>query len=238
MNVFGAFTFGALIKTFLPGFVWLVALVIAEADLSQAFGMEPQLWAFAQNKDQFAVVLAIPASILLGLLSNMIVFMGVNDHLVRVPVRAANAKLFALYDDLAARLRARCWNAIGCTGQDLETAFKENIDVELIMLHSIGTSTLAYIREQYWFHLEFQLNLLLSLWALALACAVSIGLNAQSYQHAFALLLAIVVVGAAGTWFLLFAARKNYCRHVAKMASMMASVLCPPVKEPSRAPGA
>jgi hypothetical protein len=236
MNVFGAFTFGALIKTFLPGFVWLVALVIAEADLSQAFGKEPQIWTFAQDKDQLAVVLAIPASILLGLLSNVIVFMGVNDRLVRVPVRKAYSKLFALYDDLAARLRDRCWTAIGCADQDLKTAFNDNIDVELIMLHSIGTTTLAYIREQYWFHLEFQMNLLLSIWALAFACAASVGLNAPSYQYALALLLAIAAVGGAGTWFLLFAARKNYCRHVAKMASMMASVLCPPAKEAGQTP--
>ena len=34
MNIFGAFTFGSLIKTFLPGFVWLVAIVMLEAGIS------------------------------------------------------------------------------------------------------------------------------------------------------------------------------------------------------------
>jgi hypothetical protein len=35
MNIFGAFTFGSLIKTFLPGFVWLIALGIVAVDIAQ-----------------------------------------------------------------------------------------------------------------------------------------------------------------------------------------------------------
>jgi len=34
MNIFGAFTFGSLIKTFLPGFVWLVAMVMVSVDVA------------------------------------------------------------------------------------------------------------------------------------------------------------------------------------------------------------
>jgi hypothetical protein len=38
MNVFSAFTFGSLIKTFLPGLVWLIAIGILEADAQTAVG--------------------------------------------------------------------------------------------------------------------------------------------------------------------------------------------------------
>ena len=40
MNIFGAVTFGNLIKTFLPGLVWLIAFAILEADFAQLRGYE------------------------------------------------------------------------------------------------------------------------------------------------------------------------------------------------------
>jgi hypothetical protein len=50
MNIFGAFTFGSLIKTFLPGFVWLIAIVILEAFVAQMLG-RVSLWSYLQTKE-------------------------------------------------------------------------------------------------------------------------------------------------------------------------------------------
>ena len=104
MNIFGAFTFGSLIKTFLPGLVWLLAILMLEIDIAQMLQVEPMLWTFVRTKDQAALVLAIPASILIGLVSNIVVFMGINDWLVRTPVRHSHRDLCALYDALAQRI--------------------------------------------------------------------------------------------------------------------------------------
>lgn len=235
MNIFGAFTFGSLIKTFLPGFVWLAAIVLLEADIAQMFGAKPVLWGFAQTREQAALVLAIPASILLGLLSNIVVFMGVNDLLVRTPVKRANPDLCALHDDLAQRLREKCWSSLNGANQTLKAVFDAHIDPELVLLHTIGVEKLAYVREQYWFHLEFQLNLLLSAGAVAIALAVSSVLNAASMQMGLMYVLICLVGAALVMRALLAAARKNYARHVAKMASVMAAVLCP--AKPQETPG-
>ena len=49
MNIFGAVTFGNLIKTFLPGLVWLIAFAILEADFAQLRGYESYLWKILGN---------------------------------------------------------------------------------------------------------------------------------------------------------------------------------------------
>ncbi len=234
MNIFGAFTFGSLIKTFLPGLVWLAAILLLEIDIAQMLQAEPLLWTFVKSKDQAALVLAIPASILIGLVSNIVVFMGINDRLVRVPVRRSNRDLCALYDALAQRIRERCWASLKEAAPRLKGAFDSHIDPEVVALHTIGVEKLAYLREQYWYHLEFQLNLLLSLAAVTLALILSIVLSAASTELRAGLVLACIAVAALIMAALLKAARKNYCRHVAKMASMMAAVLCP--AEPKASP--
>jgi hypothetical protein len=228
MNMFGAFTFGSLIKTFLPGLVWLAAIVLLEADIAQLLGVQNTLWTFAQSKDQAALVLAIPVSILLGLLSNMVVFMGVNDVLVRSPVRKANPELSKLYDELCTRVKLKCWGSLEKMDPAYSAMFTQQIDAEIVLLNSMGVEKLAYVREQYWYHLEFQLNLILSVAAIAGASIFSILLNAGSTQ-ARVVWVAVCVIAALLTILgLLAAARKNYARHVAKMASAMAAALCIP----------
>jgi hypothetical protein len=228
MNVFGAFTFGALIKTFLPGFVWLTALVIGETQLASAMGW-PSVWTFIDKHESLAAVLAIPASILLGLISNILVFMGVNDSLVRKPARRNDESLFGLHDAQSNQMKVKCWASINCvdgTDGKMERAFTEHVDPELLMLHKIGVNTLAYIREQYWFHLEFQMNLLMSFCGIAFAMCFYL-YKIHGVTGVLATVFGVSLVGS----FLVSAARKNYRRHIAKMASMMAAVLCPPSPE-------
>ncbi len=234
MNIFGAFTFGSLIKTFIPGFVLLMAVVLLEAGLEQLAGSEPVLWTYARTQAQAALVLAIPAAILLGLLSNIVVFMGVNDKLVRLPVRAANRELCALYDALAQRVRDRYWNALEGADPALRTAFNAHIDPELVLLHGIGVDKIAYVREQYWYHLEFQLNLLVSIGAVALALVIWILLSQPVSPWRIFLAASCAVPAALAMRGLVVAARKNYARHLAKIATIMAAALYrPPPEEPA-----
>ncbi len=229
MNIFGSFTFGSLIKTFLPGFVWLIALGVLEADVAQWRGHEGYIWGFLKAKDQAALVLAIPASILLGLLSNVAVFMGLNDRWVRDPVKLAEPALFALHGRLARQLLDQCWTALAWNDAQMRQSFDDRIDPEIILVERIGFEKLAYVREQYWYHLEFQLNLLLSLLALLLALFFSAFINAASWPRALLYAALCVFAGYVVRKRLLQAAKKNYSRHIAKMASLMAAMLTPPV---------
>ncbi len=237
MNIFGAFTFGSLIKTFLQGFVWLIAILILVYDYSAVRGLNAEFWTKVAAKDQAALVLAFPASILLGLLSNVIVFMGVNDLLVRKPVRAKNRELFALHDELARRIREQSWTALAPQGNLNATQFDCNIDHEMILLERVGVEKLAYVREQYWYHLEFQLNLMLSVVFLLFAIAVAAVLK-NGFYGALVSLLMCIVAGFVISLGLVMSARKNYCRHVAKMASLMTAVLTPSPAAPAAPPAA
>ena len=231
MNIFGAVTFGSLIKTFLPGLVWLVAFVILDADLAQLCGYESYVWKILANKD-FApalLILAFPASILIGLLSNVVVFMGLNDFLVRNPFKREKRELFDLHASLANKVREQCWTALALGNPDLKASFDKWTDPEIIIIERIGADKLAYVREQYWYHLEFQLNLLISLVAVFVAISVSIfinyGLNLALITERMA---AATIVCGFVCYGLLMAARKNYERHIAKMASLMIALLSQP----------
>jgi len=118
MNIFGAVTFGSLIKTFLPGLVWLIAFGIVDYDLAMAFGYRSYLMDALADKDraQAIMILSFPASILVGLLSNVVVFMGLNYLLVRNPFKRKHRQLFDLHTKLSAAVRDRCWAAM-----DLDT---------------------------------------------------------------------------------------------------------------------
>lgn len=227
MNIFGAFTFGSLIKTFLPGFVWLVAIGILEADVQELRSAEPFILGYADAHEQAALILAIPASILLGLMSNIVVFMGVNDRLVRNPARRRDPGLFGLYELLSGRVRDRCWEAAGCQDRAAREDFQRHADVELIMLPSLGADKLAYVREQYWYHLEFQVNLLLSIVCTLLGLVFRAAISADSVAVFGAHLLWCLALGVPVCVLLVRAARKNYHRHIAKMASLMAAFLEP-----------
>ncbi len=237
MNIFGAFTFGSLIKTFLPGVVWLLAFGVLEKDIAQALGYKPFILSFVQTKEQASLVLGFPTAILLGLMSNIVVFMGLNDWLVRNPVKKAQPRLFSLYDRLATRIRDHCWRELTLDDQMARRQFDANTDVEFVILPALGPEKLAYVREQYWYHMEFQMNLFLSLLALLIGVAVNARNGATSFWELLMDIGIYLILFVPVLALLLIAARKNYARHMSKMLSLMAGVLCPqPEKKPDVTP--
>ena len=124
------------------------------------------------------------------------------------------------------RIRSQCSEALALDQHGARNDFNVHTDVELVMLAELGPTTLAYVREQYWYHLEFQMNLLLSLVGLFVDTALNAGLGPCTgmtlFFHLFLYLLLFLAIGAL----LLTAARKNYARHISKMLSLMVGVLC------------
>jgi len=228
MNIFGAVTFGSLIKTFLPGLVWLCAFGIVEADIAQCRGYESYVLKILGSKEQAStlLIIAFPASIFVGLLSNVIVFMGLNDWLVRNPFKTNNRDLSELHAKLSQMLRDKSWTALGLNDDSLKASFNQWTDPEIILVERIGPEKLAYVREQYWYHLEFQLNLLISFFAVFAALVASAYINGVfDSGGGFGRFLVVIVAYLLISFWLLCAARRNYERHVAKMASLLTAVL-------------
>jgi hypothetical protein len=230
MNVFGAFTFGSLIKTFIPGLVWLLALWLFWRGCAAIVPVFPPPPLLPPEQYQNALIATIPLALLAGLLSNIVVFMGVNDVLVRRPVRRRrqNRDLFALQDCIAGRVRADYRDQLGLTDPAMTAAFAEHADAEVLLLETIGVDTIGYVREQYWYHMEFQVNLLLAigiaLIGLLVVLVPELSGPARQPSAEWAGFDTIVLGGLC--WFLLRAARKNFLRHVTKMTSLMAAALC------------
>ena len=227
MNIFGAFTFGSLIKTFIPGFVLLIAVCILAADIAMIFDAKPVILEFVVSDPRTALVLAIPASILFGLLSNIVVFMGVTDLFIRRPAKKSKPSLFDLYDLLATQIRKQCWDHVDNDEEKNEEIFHEHVDAEYVMLQTIGIEKMTYLREQYWFHLEFQINLLFSIVILFISFVLYSSLKFGITLTFIESLLLYVAIAAPIGGLLFGAARKNYERHISKMVSLMASVLRP-----------
>jgi hypothetical protein len=149
MNMFGSFRFGSIIKTFLPGLVWLGVIALALATIAELSGQPSTIIALVQNKTNTAIIAAIPLAILGGLLSNIVIFMGLSDKLVREPVRRKHSDLARLYDCVSHEIAKNAFPfQNNAQGPDLET-FTDNVDPEVIALHKINAETVSYVREQY-----------------------------------------------------------------------------------------
>lgn len=226
MNVFGSFTFGSLIKTFLPGLIWLCGLVMFEVDIATWRDGASHAQGFIQNFPQTAIALSIPLSILLGVFSNVIVFMGLNDRLVRNPVKQSEdgKGIYDLYELVCRKTREYNWEPIDTSEAGGDCTSNVCVDAEMLMLHELGVAQLNFVREQYWYYVEFLMNLMLGTWVLAVAFCLRFWIiNETTNAILFSLGTAVVI------WFLscflVKAARKNYCKHLAKMLSLILSVL-------------
>jgi hypothetical protein len=157
--------------------------------------------------------------------------MGLNDRWIRTPFKNEEPALYNLHGQLSKKLRDDCWAVLAAKAPDLPRNCDACIDSEIILIERIGVEKFAYVREQYWYHLEFQLNLLLSLMAAFAALFVSAFLNAGGWRAFGYAALWLVAAYLVRKW-LLKAAKKNYSRHIAKMASLMTALLSAPAKDP------
>lgn len=162
--------------------------------------------------------------------------MGINDTLVRRPVRRQTPALFALYDQIIARVCAKYRDALAFAEPSVREAFMDNADAELLILDTIKVEHLAYVREQYWYHMEFQVNLLLAIARalIGLLTGLAAPLTGVNYRPTLEWAAFDVFTLGGSCWFLLRAARKNYRRHVAKMTSLMSAAICGDLKDQSR----
>jgi hypothetical protein len=172
--------------------------------------------------------------IILGLISNTLVFAGINDFLVRGPVQRdkRNLAFFSSKKRVEDRIRgyfARKLSSVDDLGNpvapsarkaDFQSVF-DDIDVEYVVLNKFTESRLVYVQEQYWYYMELHINLAVAVLLLAVSCM----LRASAYG---AIILAtrnlLFLLGSAILFFFLVRmARRNYLRHCKKMFSLLFS---------------
>ena len=223
MGAFSGIGFGRLIKTVIPGLMLLVTL-IGYFDLV-TWLVRDETPALRLVAEDFPVVAAIafPASILLGIMSNMVMFAVATNALIRTPFnRGEGAELCRLETQLLERtLRLKAdW---------LKSTPEIPYDLEYLLAPDIRLERQVFLQDSYWYYLEFQMNT-------ALALLVSSPLVAVlSYQYVawlggdtalkYAVVPLVLLAGLVLVRVLVGAARLNYRRHRTKLTSMLVAAL-------------
>lgn len=231
MNIFGAFNFGRLIKTFLPGFVILIGLYLF---IDESIFIASSRTIFLQWISQNATLLAfvsLPLSLICGIISNMIFFTFLTDKLVRNPYNKANADINKIQETIATRVNDR-YSSEGKLPRELFEDYKKHIDLEFLLLPLVKLEKLIFLQESYWYYLEFQLNISLATVFFAVA-AISwsavhystLGFSPCSY---FCLLVAFLLMVILVTLISLKASRLNYDRHRRKLLSLLIGAIHAP----------
>ena len=162
MNLFGAFSFGSLIKTFIPGlvqfFVLLIYLELAAYWIHEYVGIYEHL---LKNPVLFTFI-AIPASIFLGVVLNSIVFSGLSDYLLENKHEKDNETFYSFKRSIIDKINERMSKYFDLS-EDEKKIFKKIIDPRYFFLHKESLANIMYLRESYWYYLEFQLNTLVAI---------------------------------------------------------------------------
>ena len=223
MNIFGAFTFGRLIKTFLPGIVLFAASLLYLDTILTLLGADFVVTRWAIDNPILTTVATVPASVILGIFLNTIVFGGLLDTLVRKPVDTKMAEFNGKRDQVIDATIDKS-GLKELIEPDLMQYFRKKLDFEAFLLPRTDLNKLVFLQESYWYYLEFQINIALA------AGYGSVGLIAWytvvdgrlglATPAAVAAGVGLLGLTAAGSLILIRTARLNYERHKLKLVSM------------------
>lgn len=228
VNLLGSIDFGRSVKTYLPGSVILVSLAgLVDCAFALLTGA-PVLGPWSVENSVIAGVVAIPASVILGLLSNTLFFHFLHERLVERAVRAKHPDL----DRAASEFRKA---VIQDKVQSLPESYRSQVleravDVDALLLSDVSLPARAITKEEFWFYLEFQVNMALGVtvaW-LAVVCTTllkraDLGLDTLAWLILVLLLTAFL---ASAVCTLVGAARKNYYYYQKRLLSLhVAAVL-------------
>jgi hypothetical protein len=158
MELFGSFSFGRLLKTFLPGFVALLgAIAYFELTIIAVHGA-PMIIPFALARAGAFSAGAIPVAIILGVLSNSVCF--VYAHRVLQRHHAAHVpRYYELAKLLQELLATRIITTSNCS-RDTAVLVVEETDLSGLLLPLQPVEKLTLLKERFWSYGEFQLNML------------------------------------------------------------------------------
>lgn len=221
MNLFGAFNFGRLIKTFLPGFILLIALVMGLDCLCTLTTAKVSFIDIIIKEPVIFSLMSIPVSLILGIFSNMVLYAGLNNLLVKNPVKKKNPELIQYYNS---QLEIIIRYSIGKNSysKKYKNSLIKHLDPIFLMLHEMDLQKLVFIQESYWYYLEFQMNAMFAIFVTYIFAILWFTLKAHPIisGKSFYILIAIIsFLVISLSWLCIFCARKNYKKHIQKMLS-------------------
>ena len=220
-----AFSFGKIIKTFLPGTVLCAAMLLVLEALSRSFANQSIAPTIA-NKDVIVATTAalLPLSLLLGFVLNTVVWLVFNRRVARPIVRrqlghSETYKLLraALLDRLKAGLK-NVAPAIGSVEQEFQS-------LEYFYLPVITLERHNQLWESYFSWYEFQANTAFAVMFFAAALIFYLSVEPLKQPHEFWACLLIITLSIVGAAMLLVASIMNLLEFDRKFLVLVAASL-------------
>lgn len=217
MNLFGAFNFGRLIKTFLPGFIFLIATLGYIAIFNYYLAGQEKILAYCASNPVLFIGVSIPTSIILGIFSNIVFFTYGTTRLIREKHEKKNRDFYKFKNKIYSSVKEYFANKFT---QDHETneQFYKNCDVEYLLFRELPLDKLVFLQESYWYYLEFQINIYLGVWYIFPLSTMIL----WSFYNKF-LVIPDIIFFMFLLRLLISSARLNYDKHQRKHLSLLIS---------------
>jgi hypothetical protein len=162
--MFGAFSFGKIIKTILPGTILCLGVLLLVEALGWKFRGSSVLWFLSEEKRLTAFTAAlVPLSLMLGFFLNTFLWMTVNKRVRRIARRDVDAEGYA---NLRKAILRRRNEGLARLATDFAVSEPPRESLEYYFLPRITQERLGFVWESYFSWYEFQMN---SAYALLLA---------------------------------------------------------------------
>lgn len=222
MNPFSAFNFGRLIKTFLPGYVHFLSLLLAGYTVANSLGYQDEFKRLTNHSEVLLSVGVLAGSLILGILSNMVVWGFVTDRFVRRHF-PHNGVLHEIREQVVQHYLSRVSINGGIKPAHLQ-ALRTFVDPKYLLMHRIDTAKLVYLEESYWYYMEFQLNMAVAgiVAYAAFACYWSHRAFERGLSWKWAAIVVLATLAVGGLWTICVrTARRNYERHANGLVSLL-----------------
>ncbi len=223
MNVFNSLGFGKLIKTLLPGLLIFISLLLFIDSVFFVFKININILNIISTNQIISGLLTLPFSIICGIFSNIIYFTYFNDLLIRNHFNNNNPEFVELEKSIKQIIITKKIKYLQPIRSDFVELLEKQIDIDYLLMPQIQLDKLIFLQESYWYYMEFQSNILLSLFPLLIAmivrCIIFFPLTILQSRTFWAALALFLIIIIAISYILLVSARLNFQRHKIKLLS-------------------
>lgn len=226
----GSFSFGKIMKTFLPGAVLAAALLLFFESIGWCAYGRSMLW-FLSDNDRLAALLAVllPLCLIFGFLLNTMIWAWVNPAMKTAARAEADKKFQGLREHLR-QLRGQELQGLLGPKSGPETWPREAL--EYYFLCSVEVEPLAHLWESYFSWYEFHINSAYAIPVLALSAGWYAALGLQGVGPfsgndalAIGVIVAFVVIGMASFSGLRWTAQRNLVQYEKSLLLLIAGSL-------------
>jgi hypothetical protein len=224
MDLFGSLNFSKLIKTFLPGFMLCIAMFIYFDMLVYFIVNKHIIFSFAIGNAVLFTLLLIPFSIIFGVLSNTVFFIFGYERIIFRNYKKCNSELLNFENEIKGKIKRKIQTSINLD-IDQDDRVLEYLDVKSFYLHKMDTEKISFVKDSFWYYLEFQLNILLGIDFLIPALLFVIIKQGIQFSIHYLILSVLIILFilllVALNILLIKSARKNFKHYKMKYLSLL-----------------